>query len=751
MPATFSASTCISLTNASNGPFGPFNIYLNSDYTSTPYLTDIELSELTNCPYVIVVPTGTTSLGFKDTVDYFCFDTIIQNNNICSNCNLGLSKYSASTISKLYCGVLTGSCQFSDYLISWYGPNSTTTLSFQSGAGSFLTSGVYSHPFSTEPTSIPRESGVYTPVITKIKLSGITFSNTGGTNTVLFDGNCLPTTNILPLTCNVVTNPDTNNYVLSAYTNYLSFDSNTGGVPQPVSATYQISASTKYIVWNFIGDNFVDRIKLEFSGSSYGTNKIGLEDFFVGGNLPSSDFNASTYPKSADTASSFIKYTCLTGLTVNNNDNIIITITPATSNTNWYLYMSCLDSYNCNDCLNTQNYKIVGSTITGTTTSCNENIIKFKISGCSYPDSSSDYIDYYLGSQSIVPSNVYSCVFPSSLSNSETQNLYFASESCTIYSVGSISTDCSNPLLPNVTCCRTDSTPTKYDKTFLTDGSGRGVFGFTGSSTFISTYYNSIKNAFLGLPPYDSSWSGSTNPNNISYYRYYFLRLPGQTTASNCGDGSTFLDIQLHHTSPYISGVTGSEYYLRITANTISSAVSFTPCQLYCTSNISSIVSTINLFSTGTTIQGTGIDLNLSSGNYYSNPMWYSAYFFSGSTIRDYQDFDGYFFTPDWSFNTYPFSGNPSTIIPSLSGSVCNYNSTGRYIGPIYNSFYRQQYKYAYRIQLTNPSNASDFDIYASPINNFTYSGSPGTVLYDLAYRYSGGNVTFSSSTYIIG
>jgi hypothetical protein len=136
---------------------------------------------------------------------------------------------------------------------------------------------------------------------------------------------------------------------------------------------------------------------------------------------------------------------------------------------------------------------------------------------------------------------------------------------------------------------------------------------------------------------------------------------------------------------------------------------------------------------------------------YYSNPFYYCEYFTSGNTSNSSQSWDGYFTTPDWSFNTYPFSGNPSTIIPSLSGSVCNYNSTGRYIGPIFNSFYRQQYKYIYKVQLTNPSNASDFDIYASPINNFTYSGSPGTILYDLAYRYSGGNVTYSSSTYIIG
>jgi hypothetical protein len=740
MPATFSASTCI---NSSVTSLGPFDIYLDSNYTSTPF-SSATLNELTNCPYIIVVPTGTTSLGFKDTILDFCFETPIQDNNICSNCNLGLSNYSASTISKLYCGFLTGSCQFSDYLINWYGPNDTTTLSFQSGVGSFLTSGVYSHPFSTEPTSIPVISGVYTPVIDKIILSGITFSNTGGTNTVLFDGNCLPTTNILPLTCNVVTNPSLNNFYLSAYTNYLSFDSNTQGTPQPVSVTYQISSSTKYIVWNFTGEQFVDRITISLSGSSYGTNKIGLDDFLIGENLPSSNFSESTYPKSADTRFTFTKFTCLTGLTVNDNDNIIIDITPTTNQTIWRLYISCLDDYNCNDCLNTQNYKIIGSSITGLTTTCDENKIKFDISGCSFPDSSSDYLDYYAQTNSIVSNNIFSCVLGSSTFSRAIPNLYFTTTTCSVEGGGALSTDCSNPSLPNVTCCQTDSTITKYRKTFLPDG--RGVYGFTGSSTFISTYYNSIKNAFSGLTPYNSTWTGSTNPNDVSYYKYYRLRLPGPITIDGCGDGSSVRDVIIHHTSPYVSGITGSDYYLSLTANTISDTTSFTSCQLNCASSISSIISTINNSSTG----NTGINRDFSEGIYYSNPINSQAKFFSGSTSRDNWPLTGFFNTPDWSFNTYPFSGNPSTIIPSFSGTVCNYSSTGRYIGPIYNSFYREQYKYAYRVQLTNPLNVGDFDIYASPINNFTYSGSPGTILYELAYRYSGGSVTFSNPTYII-
>jgi hypothetical protein len=737
MSSTFSASTCINSIVTSQGPF---NIYLNSNYGSSPF-SSATLNDLTNCPFVIVVPTGTTSLGFKDIILNYCLDMPIQNNDICSNCNLGLSNYSASTISKVYCGFLTGSCEFSDYLINWYGPNDTTTLSFQSGTGSFITSGVYQHPFSTESTSIPRESGVYTPVITKIKLSGITFSNTGGTNTVLFDGNCLPSTNVLPLTCSVVTNPTTNNYIYSAYTNFLSFDSNTQGTPLPISTTYQISASTKYIVWAFNGDNNPDRITIEFSGSSYGTNKIGLEDFIIGGDLTSSNFSASTYPKSADTNIYFVKYTCLTGLTVNNDDKIIINITPATSSTKWGMYISCLDDYECNDCISTQQYKIIGSSITGKTQSCNITKVEFSISGCSYPNNSSDYMSYYLPTTTgvntiaLLPlSNIAS--FNSNLINFSTPNLFYTNINCNNSGFAAISSNCS-----------VDTTPTKYSKSFLMDG--RGVFGFTGSSTFISTYYNSINNSFLGLPPYSSVWTGSTNSNNINYYRYYFLKIPSQTTPVSC-EGNVFTTIYLHHTSPYITGTTGSEYYLNITANTISNDIVFNPCDINCNSIEQSIVNLyINASSTGTS-SSFGTNRTFSNGMYYTNPIYFVAGLVSANTPNTISSFNnGYFITPDWAFNTYPFSGNPSTIIPSLSGSVCNFNNTGVREN-IYNSYNIKQYKYLYQVRLSNPSNVNDFDIWASPINNFSYSGAPSTVHYELAYRYSGGNVTYSSSTYII-
>ena len=738
---SFSAATCITFNPGTQMSSGPFDIFLDSDYTSTPIVTGISLQSLTppNCPFVIQnIPNGTLNLGIKDTVKDYCITIPIEDNDICNNCDLGLSQYSASTISKLYCGELTGSCQITDYLINWYGPNSTTNLYRTSGPQGSIFNPELENPFSTSITAPSVPDGVYTPVIDKIVISGITFSNTGGTGNVLFNGSCLPSTNVLPLNCFVRTNPKTtSNY--SAYTNYLNFDSNTGVIPQQQTIILKISASTKYLVWAFQGDDQPDRITLSFSGTSYPT-RIGLEDFVIGGALIGTNFSASTYPKSADTPNYFVKYTCLTGLTINNNENIIIDITPASSNTKWDFLISCLEDYECNDCINTQNYKIIGSSITGITENCDIIKVRFKISGCSYSDYSSDYMNYYLGNNYDFQYNFYTkySSFNSNIINSEgtvvNEKSYFTNIRCGETYEGL------------TTNCNTDISSTTYDKTFLPDG--RGIFGFTGSSTFISTYYNSIRNAFLGLTPYSSIWSGSSISTDISYYRYYQLKIPFSGDPESCGDGRKPIQIALHHTSPYITGTTGSKYYLNITANTISKDISFGSCKIDCDLLEMAYVNKVNNSSTGKT-SNYQTNRVFSSGVYYVNPLNTLNSLYSGNTSVTAITYSSYFPTPDWSFNTYPFSGNPSTIIPSLSGSVCNYNNTG-VVQSSYYAYNISQYKYYYQTRLINSSNVGDFEIWSSPITNFSYSGAPGIAQYELAYRYSGGSVTYSNPTYII-
>lgn len=737
MPTTFSASTCVSTNNTSPGPF---NIYLDSDYTSSPF-SSATLTQLTSCPFVIVVPTGTTSLGFKDSLLNFCFETTIQDNNICSNCNLGLSSYSSSTITQLSCGILTGTCQnINDYVIKWYGPNNTTTLSFTSGAGSFLTTGMIPHPFLNN-NSIPLPEGVYTPVIEKIKVSGITFSNTGGTSNLLFSGNCLPSTTILPLSCSNQTNPSIS-LPYSAYNHYISYKFLNGDSPTPVNLTYKVSSSTQFFAWKFRGAQNPDRITIKFSGSSYGTNIIGLEDVVVGSNNNTNNFSPSLFPKSSSTDNFFTKITCLTGLTVNNNDNILITITPASNETIWELYSTCLTSYNCDSCLNTNNYKIIGSTITGITGSCSSTV-KFSMSGCNnYNYQNSDLYKYYISS------NLFQNIFntaPSGANITEpTSNpVYFTSapyiinqNRCTIisFNIGITSN------------CATDTNNVKYEKTFIGGLGSKGVFNITGSSTVISSYYNSWLYA-------KTNFSGSSSTTNISYYRYFWCRIPYLITPNNCLENVSYENLYIHPSSNVVTGSTiNGSFYFRLTAETITNNFSaLTSCNINCSTSTNTIINNINNFSTGTTIQlgnytkefiYTPNTLNL--GVYYTNPFSVgNSINFENITISA-QTINSYLNTNQWTTNTIPYSGVSNTLIPSFSGTLCNYNLLGR-TEPLYNSYYNRRDLYYYYI--ISPT-LTDFEIWSAPIVNFSANTNFNNAI--LAYRYSGGSTTYSNPTYII-
>jgi len=752
MPATFSASTCIDSTSAS---LGPFNIYLDNSY-STPF-SSATLTQLTNCPFVIVVPTGTTTLYFKDTIKNFCFTTPIQDNNICSNCKLGLSNYSATTTSRLYCGFLTGSCQnITDYVIHWYGPNDTTTLAKRTGFGSvFQTEYDILHPF-LGTSSIPLPEGIYTPVIQKVIVSGLTFSNTGGTGNVLFSGSCLPTTNVQPLTCLNRTNTRTE-YWLSGYNHNLKFSSTSQGAPQSVSSTYVISANTKFIAWRFQGKSIPDTFKLSFSGSNYGGNILGLDNFVIGTSGNTNSFIPSLISKSATTPNYFTKITCLTGLTVNNGDKIIIDVIPAQSNTDWDLFMTCLDSYNCNSCLYTNPYKIIGSTITGITGSC-QTYVKFSVSACSLntlynedyfkyynvPDSGG-YVPYQIIERTLSPNNgstwynIYSTDSNNQLPYNSNPLFYYNSKECT-------NTYIYTPLGQSL--CQTDINDTRYNKTQLTDGTNRGVFGVTGSSTVISTYYNSWVSAIN----YSNGLGYSTNNTNLGYYRFFYMQFPSNPHPHNCGDGSNKTSLQIHPSSTVLTGTTSTgNYFFNITANTITSAYTISNCDINCSARINTVLG-VNSISTGTTTAyNQYFSANTSFGwygIYYSNPfetLWFvtaSTTTFSAQTIGLIAQ------TNEWSTNTYPYSGTSPSIIPSYSGTVCNYKNLGRKLST-YGSSYNESYLCLYTILFPNSADTRNFEIWSAPIVNYSANTNFNNAI--LAYRYSGGNITYSSSTYIIG
>ena len=739
MPATFSAATCITYNPGPVPATGPFDIYLNNNYDVPPYnLTPINLSQISgsSCPYIIEVPTGTTVINFKDIPTSYCITIPVQDNNICQTCNLGLSLYSASTSAVITAGVLTGSCQtpIVDYKINWYGPDNTTTFAFSSGGGVYANPvSTYTHPLSGPGRSIPSIAGVYTPIIEKVKINGYTYSNTGGTNNIPASFlNCLPTTNVLPLTCDFRTN---NTGLFTGYTHFLNLDISSSS-PQTVESTFKISASTKYLAWSFLGYERPDRLTITLSGASYGTTKIGLEDILIGSDSGLvTNLTPNIYPKSANTGNSvyyYRKITTLTGLTINNNDNIEIRVQPTTQNTLWNLYITCLNDFECDDCLTTNaTNKIIGSTITSTTGDCGANTISFSVSGCSQIDqNNSDLYKYYgfYGNYNVIDEYTTGNL----LTNNYSFGLNLPKFTC-------FAQNCNYVVLPS---CTEDTTPTSYDKTFSLDG--KGVFGFTGSSQFISSYYNDWVNTK------SLCWVDGTLPTSLSYYRYTIIVIPSQVAPNDCGDfvGTRTKEIYLHPTSTIVTGITGSQYYLKLTANTITNQYPTAPagCASGCQSNIDSIVGTVNNYSTGTTSNYMGTNRVFSPiGIYYKNSTY--TYFLYENTYSQLTGTAyGYFRSSTSIGNTYPFSGNPSTIIPSLSGTVCNYNQSGS----ITNSGSYQKflhYKWYYECRLPNLLNQNDFEIWTNPIvNGVLTSPSPNV----LVYRFSGGTVTTSNPTYII-
>jgi hypothetical protein len=463
----------------------------------------------------------------------------------------------------------------------------------------------------------------------------------------------------------------------------------------------------------------------------------------VGSNNNTNNFSPSLFPKSSSTDNFFTKVTCLTGLTVNNNDNILITITPASNETIWELYSTCLTSYNCDSCLNTNNYKIIGSTITGITGSCSSTV-KFSMSGCNnYNYQNSDLYKYYISSNSFFQ-NIFTTV-PNGANITEPTNspVYFTSvpyiinqNRCTIISFG----------IGVTSNCATDTNNVKYEKTFIGGLGSKGVFNITGSSTVISSYYNSWINA-------KTNYSGSSSTTNISYYRYFWCRIPSLITPNNCLENVSYENLYIHPSSNVVTGSTiNGSFYFRLTAETITNNFSaLTSCNINCSASTNTTINNINKFSTGTTIQlgnytkefiYTPNTLNL--GVYYTNPFSIgNSINFENITISA-QTINSYLDTNQWTTNTIPYSGVSNTLIPSFSGTLCNYNLLGR-TGPVYNSYYNRRDLYYYYI--ISPT-LTDFEIWSAPIVNFSANTNFNNAI--LAYRYSGGSTTYSNPTYII-
>lgn len=730
----FSASTCLTdLGTTLLG--GTFNIYSNVDNYTSPFQTNVTYSQLFGplCPYVMGnVPDGTTTIRIIDILSKCCATIDLLSNDLCTTCDLEFDSYQTNNIGRIVAGDLIGSCddEITEYKIFWYGPDSTTNVAFTSGYGSSFSPYDLTHPLIGVNSPMV-QAGEYIPVIDKVNLNGLNYSQTGETGYIQANLECFnaTTVNVSPFNCN-------NGTVVSGdYTHQVNFDGAAAGTtPLTLNSTFELEPTTNYFSWKFKAEGITDSLKITFYGSAY-SNPVILEYWTIGDQNNTTNVNLLTFPKSGQTNAFFSKVTSLTSLTRSPGDYLILEVIPNQNNTQtkWDFYFTCMDSFDCNLCLfdylNTP-YKIKSTSITGITGSCSSITVRFDVSGCtSNSIFNSDIYKY----QSTALTGIAATQFNTTVYNTtgiipRVANLLDWNEtSCNIpYDVYVYPPVCS---LPN--------TNTIKFKKENTGPSGQGVIKMEFSSLSDLIYY---KSSYDMLLPFSGTPSNPADPN---YYRYFVLYIPKNATPStNCGDGTTILNYFFHYSSVVTTGTTvGGAYTLNITMPTISDGLPpFDPCDINCQSYTDNVVSTINQSSTGATNVE---DFTTNTGSKYVRPFGQSRRLSIGvPTVKSATTVDGVYYLNTFLNSTVPFSGSssPYTQIPSLSAVTCNnFASIGQLSGS-----WQSVYVYNYRVELTDQTNVKSFRILASPIIN----GVTSNIFSDVVATVDDGSLTYANPLY---
>ena len=742
---SFTAATCI--TETGTQPLGELiEIYTDVDSYST-LLSAVTISQLTtNCPLFVEVPDGTTKLKVFDP-ETTCFYIItLQSNDICGDCELGFDSVDNNQISTILIGNLTGSCEtpITDYRIEWYGPDSSTNLAFTSGEGTEFPY-LIDHPITTSSQDAPLLlQGDYLIRLTNVRVNDVNFSYSGQPDTVpsnsLFDcfdlidvdGVELSSISVSAYTCNNGGGPY-NTY----YEHQKSFTTTgDGSTPKPLGATFSLSAGTDTFIWEFFGYTVYDTLKLTFSGASY-SEPLVLEDIRVGDNTSTTDFDPTIFPK-LTSSQSYKKITNLSGLTVNDGDEIIIEITPNESqnNTSWMLNFGCYGQptaeKNCLDTYKNQSYKIKkDSIVVGTPNSCGSFYIDMSYSGCSANQNSG-----------FTQSDLAALSSPISIFQIQTDNTTnLLSRRFETFTSGTTYLQWGGPGLPSI-CMSTTGNVIKITKTV---GQLSFFFNDLNDLTGYTSSFYSLRNNVTGQT---STYGGVfINDNStLEYFRMVELFLPSSSVveSSVCDTlGISWDAYQLHVTTTVTTGTTSGGWYLNfIMPSIVNNFTGCTSCYLECPERIDTMISQVNSFYNTTFSERT-----YTNGLRYGNPFFDSEFVrklvSSPTTAATVYGF--WVFYTSYNLNTYPSSGNTNTLIPSLSSTTWDFQSHSSSIntyGPIYNASVYSQDLYYTTVEITSTTPTIEFKIYSKPITNWMATGS-------LIEIYDSTNPTVFNSDYM--
>lgn len=724
--------TC--LTNISNlSQQSIVFLYGDHDFYSIP-ITSFTVNRVTgnNCPVSLYVPDTTTKIRFLEPISNCGIELDIDCGVICDSCDIGFDLYNINSVGLIEVGNLTGECQnnFTDYVIKWFGPGiGSNNVAFTSGNGSIFNY-QYPHPLSGN-TSIPVVEGVYTPVIDRLIMDNVTFSNDNllGTVNVNFE-NCIPPMTVNPYRCDNQTNEELS-YPYSNYSHNVFFEAIAKDSPPEVVFSFTISDDINFIPIAFQGYENPDRITIYFSGTNY-NELITLEDVVIGLNTNTSNFSDFVFPKIGKTDWYHNKILTLTNLNINNNDKIIFKIRPASRNTLFNLYFSCLIDYDCSICWQTKPYRIIKSSLYNNVNDCGRLIVNYTISGCTFNElKNSDYFNYYktedfydsslgLGQRYLIFPSYFLYLFGQYTQNNEFGNFSSCSFFQSFY----------NPPI----CSRTNS-PTAFKDSILPNGNK--LYSFSGDSSTISSFYSSWLNAKTF---YNDSWTNL----DFDYYRFFTIRFP--TGGFGCDDSLQLIDLDFHPTTPVETGTTGNYYYINFTAITITKNINFNtnPCETSCESAVNAVVNSVNYSNQGSP-QYDHFFNDQNKGVYFVNPVYIGRYLGIVNQTKLSHEVKTFFTTFDCLTNTKPFSGITNSYIPSLSGSVCTDYSLWGEPEVLFGTIKRKNYLYKIIVSVLGDPSNGDFKIEWNDGDSNFISGN-----YNLIYLFSGGTEQYIDNNYFI-
>lgn len=711
-------------------------IWIYADPTGAPpfngafVVGPIPISSVTapNCPYSLTVPNGTTVVRFIDeNGDPDCYTDIpVAPITLCEDCTFSFDSINNNQIGLISLGNLissgSGCTPLTSYLIQWY--DSAGVYQFSTGAGINYT-GLpvrnYTHPL-TGAASIPVSSGQYYPVLVAVTIDGVSYSTVGSGGALYTDfSEC----NILEegvsvvvenYTCDPSNTSDDPNYDHKIFFNSVG---GSGALPVTLSAAITPSNTTQYLALKFKADFYSDRLKVELFKQSNPGNPIQLEDIIVGlqstgGTVGNTNLNSPTgTPKRIRNTDFFHKLIPLSGLSINTStDYIKISVVPnsiSLSNpaTNWTLYFTCLETFDCDLCSDdTSGYKLCASALTVNyqTNNCDLDFsrLEFDVINPCYPETNLDP-KTYLGA--LYPE--YDRVEYSHFSNSNLSLGGGGFYGCGFCSYAGSYTEFPSGALGKI--CQPGQGFIIYTKGFnalsqegiLTLDFGSFIGPNSDRQKYINFWNQAVSYYYSTTSKCGAGITG-VPPNTLDkYYQFIRMAIPQNFGSpvnggpdTPCGDNIVFkTNILLHPSSIMDTSVPDSiTWRIPIINN------DYVPLDNDCGACDKSVLTPLLTLANNYT--------QLIEGPVQNN---FGAIYNGGASIAPFYQNFGPFFTaiifndygptaPLLSANTinnftwgsprydtniikytqtlWPFSGTPLTAIPSLSGEVCDYNTT---------------------------------------------------------------------------